>query len=55
MQSSAVGLLLSALVCTGYGRQSYTVLAPRTIRPNINYLAAVSVEGTAGDLQVTDI
>ena len=34
-------------------QQFYTVLAPDTIRPNNNYLVAISVEGTGGDLQVS--
>ena len=34
-------------------QQFYTVLAPETIRPNNNYLVAISVEGTDGDLQVS--
>ena len=34
-------------------QQFYTVLAPDTIRPNNNYLVAISVEGTDGDLQVS--
>ena len=55
MQSSAVGLLLAVTALQVYGadrRQSYSVLAPRAIRPNTNYYAAVSVDGTDGDLQV---
>ena len=30
----------------------YTVVAPDTVRPNTNYLASISVDGTGGDLQV---
>ena len=53
MQRAAVGLLLAVtLVCGADRRQSYSVLAPRAIRPNTNYYAAVSVDGTDGDLQV---
>ena len=52
MQTSAVGFLLLVLLNQGYTRESYTVLAPRSIRPNTNYFAAVSVDGTGGDLQV---
>ena len=33
-------------------RRSYAVMAPRAIRPNTNYFAAVSVDGTDGELQV---
>ena len=32
--------------------QFYTVTAPDTVRPNTNYFAAISVEGTGGELQV---
>ena len=53
MQTSAIGLLLVITVLPAtHGRQSYSVLAPRAIRPNTNYYAAVSVDGTDGDLQV---
>ena len=31
----------------------YTVVAPDTVRPNTNYLASISVDGTGGDLQVS--
>ena len=31
--------------------QSYTVLAPDTVRPNTNYFAAISVADTQGELQ----
>ena len=52
------GWLLLVLLAATLGRaqqqqQFYTVLAPDTIRPNNNYLVAISVEGTKGDLQVS--
>ena len=52
-----VGGLVVVLVVATLGQaqqqqQFYTVLAPDTIRPNNNYLVAISVEGTGGDLQV---
>jgi hypothetical protein len=34
------------------GKQSYSVVAPKVIRPNSNFFVAVSVDGTEGDLQV---
>jgi len=56
MQSSAVGLLLAVTLVYGADRrQSYSVLAPRAIRPNTNYYAAVSVDGTDGDLQEVEL
>ena len=51
-----VGGLVVVLVVATLGQaqqQFYTVLAPDTIRPNNNYLVAISVEGTGGDLQVS--
>jgi hypothetical protein len=33
-------------------KQSYSVVAPKVIRPNSNFFVAVSVDGTEGDLQV---
>ena len=33
----------------------YTVVAPDTVRPNTNYLASISVDGTGGDLQVSHL
>ena len=47
------GLLLVAVTLSQAQQQFYTVLAPDTIRPNNNYLVAISVEGTGGDLQVS--
>ena len=52
------GWLLLVLLAATLGQaqqqqQFYTVLAPDTIRPNNNYLVAISVEGTKGDLQVS--
>ena len=48
-------LVLVAATLSGAQQQQqfYTVLAPDTIRPNNNYLVAISVEGTKGDLQVS--
>ena len=48
-------LVLAAVTLCGAQQQQqfYTVLAPDTIRPNNNYLVAISVEGTDGDLQVS--
>ena len=48
-------LVLAAATLSGAQQQQqfYTVLAPDTIRPNNNYLVAISVEGTDGDLQVS--
>ena len=50
-------MILVWLVCLASSslaqQQFYTVLAPDTIRPNNNYLVAISVEGTGGDLQVS--
>ena len=47
------GLLLAAATLSQAQQEFYTVLAPDTIRPNNNYLVAISVEGTGGDLQVS--
>ena len=47
------GLLLAAVTLSQAQQEFYTVLAPDTIRPNNNYLVAISVEGTGGDLQVS--
>ena len=47
------GWLVLAVAALGEAQQFYTVLAPDTIRPNNNYLVAISVEGTQGDLQVS--
>ena len=52
------GLVVVVVVVATLGQaqqqqQFYTVLAPDTIRPNNNYLVAISVEGTGGDLQVS--
>ena len=47
------GWLVLAVAALGQAQQFYTVLAPDTIRPNNNYLVAISVEGTQGDLQVS--
>ena len=49
------GLLLAATTLCGYVRgqqQAYAVMAPNTIRPNIDYLAAVTVQNIDGELQV---
>ena len=47
-------LVVAATLCGAQQQQQfYTVLAPDTIRPNNNYLVAISVEGTDGDLQVS--
>ena len=32
--------------------QSYSVVAPSTIRPNTDYFAAITMGGITGDLQV---
>ena len=49
-----VGGLVLVVATLGQAQQQfYTVLAPDTIRPNNNYLVAISVEGTGGDLQVS--
>ena len=32
--------------------QSYSVVAPSTIRPNTDYFAAITMGGVTGDLQV---
>ena len=58
MSRDWVGGLVVVLVVATLGQaqqqqQFYTVLAPDTIRPNNNYLVAISVEGTGGDLQVS--
>jgi hypothetical protein len=50
-------VLVLCLVFTFAGRgadckQSYSVVAPKVIRPNSNFFVAVSVDGTEGDLQV---
>ena len=50
-------VLLTAVLLNGhvgvYGQQqSYAVMAPNTIRPNIDYLAAVTVLNIGGELQV---
>ena len=49
------GLLLAATTLCGHVRgqqQAYAVMAPNTIRPNIDYLAAVTVQNIDGELQV---
>ena len=46
-------LVCLATLSLAQQQQFYTVLAPDTIRPNNNYLVAISVEGTGGDLQVS--
>ena len=48
-----VVLVVATLSQAQQQQQFYTVLAPDTIRPNNNYLVAISVEGTGGDLQVS--
>ena len=45
-----ITLVLGLVLLTG-AKQSYNVVAPRTIRPNTNYFVAISVDGTDGELQ----
>ena len=45
-----ITLVLGLVLHTG-AKQSYNVVAPRTIRPNTNYFVAISVDGTDGELQ----
>ena len=47
-----VMLMMMGSVMTQTGGH-YTVVAPDTVRPNTNYLASISVDGTGGDLQVS--
>ena len=44
-------MLVGSVMTQGGGH--YTVVAPDTVRPNTNYLASISVDGTGGDLQVS--
>ena len=44
-------MMLSSVMAQSGGH--YTVVAPDTVRPNTNYLASISVDGTGGDLQVS--
>ena len=46
-----VMMMLSSVMAQSGGH--YTVVAPDTVRPNTNYLASISVDGTGGDLQVS--
>ena len=44
-------MMMSSVMAQSGGH--YTVVAPDTVRPNTNYLASISVDGTGGDLQVS--
>ena len=52
-----LGLSVLLLLCTcchvSYGQQTYAVMAPKSVRPNIDYLAAVTVQNIGGELQVS--
>ena len=46
-------ILMSVTTCQAQDElQSYSVVAPSTIRPNTDYFAAITMGGITGDLQV---
>ena len=46
-------ILMSVTACQAQDElQSYSVVAPSTIRPNTDYFAAITMGGITGDLQV---
>ena len=48
-----VMLMLLVTCCQAQDElQSYSVVAPSTIRPNTDYFAAITMGGITGDLQV---
>ena len=49
---SMMSLMMMTSQAQQIQNQFYTVTAPDTVRPNTNYFAAISVEGTGGELQV---